>query len=181
MSSNKEFLTFRLAKEEFAVEINRVQEIRGWQEPRPLPNVPPFVRGVVDLRGLIVPIIDLRLRFELAATYNATTVVIVVHVLTHQGERVVGMVVDAVSDVHNFDMDNLQPAPDISTSLDSQFILGLSTIHETSGQMSAGRNEVETEKGKGQMVIIIDLDKLASEGLIEQLSAVDESVPLRNG
>jgi len=102
--AKQEFLTFIIGKEEFAVEILRVQEIRGWEKPNPLPNVPSYVKGVVDLRGTIVPIIDLREKFGLNATYNNTTVVIVVHVLTKQGERIVGLVVDAVSDVHQFDM-----------------------------------------------------------------------------
>lgn len=166
-NSNKEFLTFRLGKEEFAVEINRVQEIRGWQPPSALPNVPDFVKGVVDLRGLIVPIIDLRVRFGITPTDDGTTVVIVVHVLTQQGERVVGLVVDAVSDVHNFDMSKLQPPPDISDSIDSQFILGLSTMH--TNKLATSNAEPAT-KAKGIMVILIDLDKLTSEGLIEQIS-----------
>lgn len=183
MANNKEFLTFRLHQEEFAVEINRVQEIRGWQDPRPLPNVPPYVLGVVDLRGLVVPIIDLRLRFELDATYNATTVVIVVHVLTSQGERIVGLVVDAVSDVHSFDMDSLQPPPDISDSVDSEYILGLSTIYDSQGQAAAGQSNSDENAGveKGRMVIVVDMDMLASEGLIEQIVQTDDAIPLRNG
>lgn len=180
----KEFLTFKLGKEEFAVDINRVQEIRGWQEPSPLPNVPKFVKGVIDLRGTVVPIIDLRDRFKLNATYNATTVVIVVHLLTQLGEKVVGLVVDAVSDVHMFDMNSLQPPPDISSSIDSQFMMGLTTKFDSKGQ-GAGNSSVhqqgERKVEKGMMVIIIDIDRLASEGLIEQISSTEEPVPLRNG
>ncbi|GAB6070542.1 chemotaxis protein CheW [Thiomicrorhabdus hydrogeniphila] len=172
MSSTKqEFLTFIIGKEEFAVEILRVQEIRGWEMPNPLPSVPSYVKGVVDLRGTVVPIIDLREKFNLQASYDGTTVVIVVHVLTSQGERIVGLVVDAVSDVHQFDLNNLQPAPDISNSIDSQYILGLTTIRDSQGQSSAAQmgsdNKVLSDKGR--MVIVVDLDKLAMDGLINDI------------
>lgn len=180
--TNKEFLTFKLANEEFAVEINRVQEIRGWQEPSPLPNVPVFVKGVIDLRGTVVPILDLRERFNLPVTYNATTVVIVVHILTSQGERIVGLVVDAVSDVHEFDTSSLQPPPDISTSIDSQYILGLSTIHdETDATQGHMANDGLNRTKKGRMVILIDIDCLSSEGLIEQVSQSQPGQVVGNG
>lgn len=181
--SNEEFLTFKLGREEFAVAINRVQEIRGWQEPSPLPNVPSFVKGVIDLRGTVVPILDLRERFKLEASYNATTVVIVVHILTLQGERVVGLVVDAVSDVHQFDMENLQPPPDISSSVSSQFMQGLTTIHDSQGQasMSNMSGDATGSEGKGRMVIIIEIDKLASEGLIDQVLNDSGDMPMGNG
>ena len=168
MANIKEYLTFKIGKEEFGVEILRVQEIRGWEKPSPLPNVPSFVKGVVDLRGIIVPILDLRNRFNLKAEYSPTTVVIVVNVLTTQGERVVGLVVDAVSDVQSIDLDNLQPPPEVSASIESHFIIGLTTLHETLGQ------EYEQNKkpsGKGKMVIIMDIDRLASEGLINDITA----------
>lgn len=174
----KDFLTFRLGKEEFAVEIQRVQEIRGWEKPTPLPNVPAFVKGVVDLRGNVVPIIDLREKFKLAVSYDATTVVIVVHVFTSQGERIVGLVVDAVSDVQQFDLSNLQPAPDVGTSIDNQFILGLTTLAPQQTQTAQAGNEPVNAKGK--MVILIDLDKLTSEGLIEQV-ANNQDMPVGNG
>ncbi len=169
----QEFLTFIIGKEEFAVEILRVQEIRGWVQPNPLPNVPSFVKGVVDLRGTVVPIIDLREKFHLPTSYDGTTVVIVVHVLNSQGEKVVGLVVDAVSDVHQFDLVNLQPAPDISDSVENQYILGLTTIKDSQGQSSAAQMGTINEKfsDKGRMVVVVDLDKLAAEGLIEDILA----------
>ncbi|QBZ82689.1 Chemotaxis protein CheW [Hydrogenovibrio crunogenus] len=181
---NKEFLTFKLRKEEFAIAIDRVQEIRGWQEPNPLPNVPAFVKGVIDIRGTIVPILDLRERFKMAAEFSATTVVIVVNIATSQGERIVGLVVDAVSDVHQFDMNALQSPPDISNSIDSQYIQGLTTIKdpEAADKDKEDTKEIAMSKSsKGRMVIVIDIDKLASEGLIEQVANADESIPLRNG
>lgn len=174
-ANKKEFLTFELGKEEYAVEILRVQEIRGWENPDPLPNVPSYIKGVVDLRGTIVPIIDLREKFHLKVSYNVTTVVVVVHVLTKQGERIMGLVVDSVSDVQQFDVSNLQPAPDISASIDSQFILGLTTVFE---QQAASSDP--GAKRKGRMVIVIDIDKLASEGLIEHIEAPDH-MPMGNG
>ena len=182
--SKKEFLTFRLSREEFAVEILRVQEIRGWEEPTPLPSVPAYVKGVVDLRGSVVPIIDLREKFGLPLTYDGTTVVIVVHVFTSQGERVVGLVVDAVSDVHTFNLDEVQPAPDISTSIDSQYIIGLSTLFEGQGQssMTAATSDAQDHKpSKGRMVILIDIDSLANEGLLSQVSNSVNNMPTGNG
>ncbi|AZR82527.1 MULTISPECIES: chemotaxis protein CheW [Piscirickettsiaceae] len=180
-----EFLTFKLGKEEFAIAIDRVQEIRGWQEPSPLPNVPAYVKGVIDIRGTIVPILDLRERFHMKAEFKATTVVIVVNLATRQGERIVGLVVDAVSDVHQFDMNALQAPPDISNSIDTQYMQGLTTIYDQGSEAEANiQNEsrIASEKvSKGRMVIVIDIDKLASEGLIEQVSNVDEAIPLRNG
>lgn len=183
--TKKDFLTFRLGKEEYAVEILRVQEIRGWETPSPLPNVPKFVKGVVDLRGSVVPILDLREKFHLNVSYDATTVVIVVHVFTSQGERVVGLVVDAVSDVQQFDMASLQPAPDVATSIENQFILGLTTLVEETdkSQNEASANDQQGRvTGKGQMVILIDIDKLASDGLIEQVAdAQNQNMPTGNG
>lgn len=181
--TKKEFLTFRLGKEEFAVEILRVQEIRGWVEPTPLPSVPHYVKGVVDLRGNVVPIIDLREKFALPLTYDATTVVIVVHVFTSQGERVVGLVVDAVSDVHTFNLSEIQAAPDISTSIDSQYIIGLSTLYEGQGQssMNASSANEKATTSKGHMVILIDIDSLANEGLLSQVSNAVDDMPMGNG
>lgn len=178
----KEFLTFKLGKEEFAIAIDRVQEIRGWKAPSPLPNVPAYVKGVIDIRGTIVPILDLRQRFHIPAEFKATTVVIVVNIMTSQGERIVGLVVDAVSDVNQFDVNALQPPPDISNSIDSQYMQGLTTVHDQKGQAKETEDRMNRSKTtKGQMVIVIDIDKLASEGLIEQIVNSDEAVPLRNG
>ena len=185
--SKQEFLTFEIGTEEYAVEILRVQEIRGWQEPSPLPSAPSFIKGVVNLRGTVVPIIDLREKFHLKVSYDDTTVVIVVHVITSSGERIVGLVVDTVSDVHSFDMSKLQPAPDISSSLENQFVVGLATIEEDMGL--GGGNQVSSEeqarnKSHGHMVILIDIDKLVSEGLIETIVSGDSdslSVPTENG
>lgn len=179
MANKQEFLTFVIGREYFAVEILRVQEIRGWEKPSPLPNVPPFVKGVVDLRGNIVPIIDLRERFNLAAEYKATTVVIVVHVLTSQGERTVGLVVDAVSDVQSFDMESLQPPPDISTEVSSQFIIGLANLDSNSVKESNEASDVSMRNNISGMVVLVDIDRLVNESLIEEITAKD--MPVGNG
>ncbi len=187
--SKKEFLTFVIGHEEYAVEILRVQEIRGWQEPSPLPNVPDFIKGVVNLRGTVVPIIDLRKKFHLEVSYDDTTVVIVVHVITSTGERIVGLVVDAVSDVHSFDVSKLQPAPDIASSMQDQFVLGLATIEEQHGlgyQAEQRQNdEQERHSPHNRMVILIDIDKLVAEGLIESITKEGDTeglaVPTGNG
>lgn len=169
MANQQEFLTFTLGKEEYAVEIMRVQEIRGWQAPSPIPQAPKFVKGVVDLRGSIVPILDLRQRFHMPESYDATTVVIVVNVKTHAGDRVIGLVVDTVSDVKTLDLDNLQPAPDITDSIDSQFIRGLATVFDPAQQANKEHNPTH-KTNKGRMVIILDIDLIATDGLIEEIT-----------
>lgn len=126
-------LTFMLDGEEYAVDILQVQEIKGWQDATPLPNTPDYVRGVINLRGTIVPIIDLRERFHLTPLeYGPTTVNIVLRVETDGGERqrVVGIVVDAVSDVYDLDLEAVQPAPDFGSSIDIDFIAGLATADD---------------------------------------------------
>lgn len=124
-----QFLTFILAGEEYGVDILSVQEIKGWGGVTPIPNTPPYVRGVINLRGTIVPIVDLRLRFDLPSIeYGRTTVVIVVGVKSGESERVVGMVVDAVSDVYNIAPENVKPAPEFCASVDTAFVRGLATV-----------------------------------------------------
>ena len=141
------------------------------------------MKGVVDLRGTIVPIIDLREKFKLSASYDGTTVVIVVHILTSMGERIVGLVVDAVSDVHQFDMSELQDPPDISDSVHTQYILGLTTIKDSQGQSSAAQMGSSSHQlsDKGRMVVVVDLDKLAAEGLIEDIVMNAENMPSDKG
>ena len=159
MSRNQqEFLTFFLGPEQYAINILCVQEIRGWHEPDPLPNVPDYVRGVIDLRGTLVPVIDLRTKFKLDAPFTVTTVVIVVQMGQGEHTRTLGLVVDAVSDVKTFDTENLQPAPDISAGVDQQYILGLTTISDA--------------QQKPTMVILLDLEKLIAESLLNQLAHV---------
>jgi purine-binding chemotaxis protein CheW len=168
MADEKEFLTFKISDETFAVEIMRVQEIRGWESPNPLPNVPKFVKGVVDLRGEIVPIIDLRQRFNLKVDYSSTTVVIVVKVKSIVSERVVGLVVDAVSDVKTINLDSLQQTPEISSNVGDDFMMGLTRISDAE-KRSQSENATNNPED-GLMVIILDIDKLVSESLLDELN-----------
>ena len=140
-----QYLTFMLGDEEFGVEILRVQGIQGWNSATPIPNSPDFVLGVTNLRGSIVPIIDLRRRFELAAQdFEPTTVVIVVKVESPSQDRTVGMVVDGVSEVYSVGQEEIQAAPNFGSNVDTCFIKGLATVDE-------------------RMLILLDIDRLLNE------------------
>lgn len=120
-----EFLSFRLGAEEYGIDILRVQEIRRYEIPTRIANAPAFIKGVVNLRGVIVPIVDLRLRLNCeTAEYTNFTVVIVLNV---RG-RVIGAVVDSVSDVLALDQDSIKPAPEMNSSVDADYILGIGCI-----------------------------------------------------
>ena len=120
-----EYLTFRLGGEEYGIDILRVQEIRSYEPPTRIANAPHFIKGVVNLRGVIVPIIDLRLKLGCeTAEYNAFTVVIVLNV---KG-RVVGAVVDSVSDVLELTRDHIKPAPELHSNVDGNFITGIGSV-----------------------------------------------------
>ena len=122
-----EFLTFRLGGEEYGIDILKVQEIRSYEPPTRIANAPAFIKGVVNLRGVIVPIVDLRLRLGCeTAEYSALTVVIVLNV---KG-RVVGAVVDSVSDVLELGKDAIKPAPEMASAVDASFITGIGSVGE---------------------------------------------------
>ncbi|MBI5910507.1 MAG: chemotaxis protein CheW [Betaproteobacteria bacterium] len=145
----QEFLTFTLGKEEYGVEILKVQEIRSYEQVTTIANAPEFIKGVVNLRGIIVPIVDMRIKFNLGkAEYDQFTVVIILNV----AGRVVGMVVDGVSDVIALGPEQVRPAPDFSSSFDIKYITGLGTVDE-------------------RMLILVDIEKLmgsADMALMEQ-------------
>jgi purine-binding chemotaxis protein CheW len=137
-----QYLTFFMSGEEYGVDILCVQEIRGWENATPLPNSPPHIRGVINLRGTIVPIIDLRLCFGLAATeYTPVTVVIVLKIQTEKGSRVVGIVVDAVSDVYTLAPSDMRAVPDLGNGVDTRYVKSLVTVN-------------------GRMVILLDMAPL---------------------
>ena len=122
-----EYLAFRLGAEEYAIDILKVQEIRGYDQVTRIANTPEFIKGVTNLRGTIVPIVDLRIKFNVGdAKYDQFTVVIILNV----ARRVVGVVVDSVSDVLTLQAGQIKPAPEFSTTLNTQFILGLGTVDE---------------------------------------------------
>ena len=122
-----EFLTFRLGAEEYGIDILRVQEIRSYEEPTRIANAPHFIKGVVNLRGVIVPVVDLRIKLGCEKVeYNGFTVVIVLNV---RG-RVVGAVVDSVSDVLELASELIKPAPEMSNGTDAGFITGIASVGE---------------------------------------------------
>lgn len=136
----REYLTFRLNQEEYGIDILKVQEIRGYEQPTRIANAPAFIKGVVNLRGTIVPIVDMRLKFNCAqADYNSFTVVIILNLR----DRVVGIVVDSVSDVMELSAENIRSAPDVESAIDNGCILGLGSVGE-------------------RMLILLDIEKLMS-------------------
>lgn len=144
-----EFLTFRLGGEEYGIEILKVQEIRGYDSITQIANAPDFIKGVVNLRGIIVPIIDMRIKFRLGnADYDQFTVVIILNV----AGRVMGIVVDGVSDVISLEAEQMRPTPGFGSVIDTEYIMGLGTVDE-------------------RMLILIDIEKLMASsdmGLIDQ-------------
>ena len=123
----EEFLTFTLGEEEYGVEILKVQEIRGYDTVTRLPDAPDYIKGVINLRGTIVPVIDMRLKFRLArADYNELTVMIVLNV----ADRVVGMVVDSVSDVVRLGAEQIRAVPELGAAIDRQFLTGIGTLDD---------------------------------------------------
>jgi len=155
-SDKREFLTFMLAGEEYGVDILRVQEIKGWDEVTNIPNTPDYIRGVINLRGTIVPIIDMRLRFKLESKeYDATTVVVVLRVKNENGnDRTMGVVVDAVSDVYNVPRCDIKPSPDFGMAVDTEFVNGLATVDN-------------------KMVIVLNIDHMLNA---DELAAVETIV-----
>jgi purine-binding chemotaxis protein CheW len=136
----REYLTFRLDQEEYGIDILKVQEIRGYEPPTRIANAPNFIKGVVNLRGTIVPIVDMRLKFNCSkAEYNSFTVVIILNL----HNRIVGIVVDSVSDVMELPADSLKAAPDVDSVIDSAAVLGLGSLGE-------------------RMLILLDIEKLMS-------------------
>jgi purine-binding chemotaxis protein CheW len=147
-SQGGEYLTFRLGGEEYGIDILRVQEIRSYEQPTRIANAPSFIKGVVNLRGVIVPIIDLRLKLNCdSAEYNTFTVVVVLNV---KG-RVVGAVVDSVSDVLELGRDEIKPAPEMSSAIDAGFITGI-------GAVKTGSSDDKSER----MLILMDIEGLMS-------------------
>ncbi len=131
MEQEEEYLTFILNDEEFGVDILFVQEIRVWSNVTELPNKPNYIKGIINLRGIIIPIIDLRQRFGLEALeYNEQTVTIILRGKNENRQSVVGLVVDAVSDVYKFQSSSIRSAPSFGSDIDSCFLKGVASIDE---------------------------------------------------
>jgi len=145
-----EFLTFTLGAEEYGIDILKVQEIRGYDAVTVIANTPKFIKGVINLRGIIVPIVDMRIKFNLEnVTYDQLTVVIILNLAS----RVVGMVVDGVSDVIALTPEQIKIAPQFGATLDTQYLMGLGTVDE-------------------RMLILVDIEKLMSSSDMELVDKI---------
>ncbi|MBY0572417.1 MAG: chemotaxis protein CheW [Undibacterium sp.] len=146
-----EFLAFTLGNEEYGIDILKVQEIRGYEAVTRIANAPEFLKGVINLRGIIVPIVDMRIKFNLGTpTYDQLTVVIILNI----GSRVVGMVVDSVSDVMTLLPEQVRPAPEMNTTFNNDFLIGLGTL-------------------EARMLILVDIEKLMSSPEMGLLDSAD--------
>ena len=149
----QEFLTFTLGEEEYGVDILKVQEIRGYDTVTRIPDTPDFVKGVINLRGTIVPVIDMRLKFKLAnVTYDNFTVMIILNV----ARRIVGMVVDGVSDVIGLSAEQIRPAPELGRGVDTEFLTGIGALEK-------------------RMLILVDIEKLIGSA---ELTLVGDALPI---
>lgn len=149
-----EFLTFTLGEEEYGVDILKVQEIRGYDTVTRIPGAPDFIKGVINLRGTIVPVVDLRLRFRLGTVeYNAFTVMIVLNI----AQRVVGMVVDGVSDVLRLTPEQIRPAPEFGGAVNTRFITGIGALEP-------------------RMLILLDIEKLMSGADMALMDSASQSL-----
>lgn len=150
----EQFLTFEIADEAYGVEILKVQEIRGWEPVRAIPNTPEYIKGALNLRGAIVPIIDLRERFQMEETdYSPTTVVVVLCIETKKGRSVIGVVADGVSDVLDVNLDDIKAAPNLGAKIDTRYMRGMYVI-------------------KDRMVLLLNIDKLLDPDEFEGLEAL---------
>jgi purine-binding chemotaxis protein CheW len=151
--SGREYLAFTLGSEEYGIDILKVQEIRGYETVTRIANAPEFIKGVINLRGIIIPVVDMRIKFKLGTpTYDQFTVVIILNI----GGRIMGMVVDSVSDVTTLTADQIKPAPELgNNAFSGEYLMGLGTVDE-------------------RMLILIDIDRLMSSpdmGLTERIAA----------
>jgi purine-binding chemotaxis protein CheW len=143
-----EFLSFRLGDEEYGIDILKVQEIRGYDTVTRLANTPDFIKGVIDLRGTIVPIIDMRVKFKLPrAEYDQFTVVIILNVAS----RTIGMVVDGVSDVITLGANDIRAIPELGSAIDTRYLYGVGTLGE-------------------RMILLLDIERLMTSGEMALLS-----------
>ncbi|OUS23328.1 chemotaxis protein CheW ['Osedax' symbiont bacterium Rs2_46_30_T18] len=141
-SEGQQYLSFVLDAEEYGIDILRVQELRGWTPVTPVPDMPEYIKGVLNLRGAIVPVVDLRKRFGLPEKdYGPTTVVIVIKVDSGTKERIMGIIVDAVAETYTLTQDQIQPPPQIGGGISSEFITGLVAQEE-------------------KMIVLMDIDEL---------------------
>jgi purine-binding chemotaxis protein CheW len=148
VETGREYLTFTLGDEEYGIDILMVKEIRSYETVTKIANLPDFIKGIINLRGIIVPVIDMRIKFQLAhVAYNEFTVVIVLNVCG----RVIGMVVDSVSDVIALNSGQIHATPEFGSSLDTRYLIGLGTVD-------------------GRMIILVDIERLMSSNEMELIA-----------
>lgn len=145
-------LSFILGREEYGVDILTVQEIKGWEKTTAIPNTPEYVMGVINLRGAVVPIIDLRVRFGLDnITYNESTVVIILRAVDESGsQKIIGLVVDGVSDVYSINATEIQDSPDMNGTIHTDYVNGLATVGE-------------------KMLVVLNVNQLINEGILASI------------
>jgi purine-binding chemotaxis protein CheW len=156
-----QYLTFVLSDEEYGVDILRVQEIKGWEETVPMPDTPDYVKGVINLRDVVVPIVDLRERFKMKdITYDDSTVVIVIRVVMGEDddadERTIGVVVDAVSDVFTIEKEKIKSTMAFGSSISKKYINGIATVTDD------------------KMVILLNIDQLINEDILADIASDQE-------
>ena len=175
-SGVNQYLSFILADEEYGVEILRVREIKIWEKPTRIPGTPKYVLGVINLRGLIVPIVDLRRRFRMpSAQYNAKdTVVVILQARSAEHERTIGIVVDHVSDVYKVKESEIRPAPDLGINIDTAYIRGLVTIRKGA---DAEKEQAEGKQPGDVMLIVLDIDRLLDVDTLMVDDADDDQQP----
>lgn len=152
-SADNQILSFILGDEEYGVDILRVQEIKGWERTTRIPNAPNYVMGVINLRGAVVPVIDLRVRFGLKSiTYDESTVVIILrsHDERNHTQKIIGVVVDGVSDVYGVNIEELQNSPEISGTIHTEYVRGLATVAD-------------------KMVVVLHVDQLVNAGILDEI------------
>ena len=146
--ASQQFLTFLVGDEEYAVDILKVQEIRGWSPVTAIPNTPDYICGVLNLRGSIVPVVDMRVRFSIGeATYLPTTVIVLVNVTEQDTTRTVGLVADAVSDVYDISVKDAQIPPNLGGTIDTEFVKALVTIGDN-------------------LIVVLNIDELVNTGVL---------------
>ncbi len=151
----EQYLSFHLAGETYGIDILRVQEIRGWEPVTQIPETPDFIKGILNLRGSVVPIVDLRDRFHLEhREYSNTTVVIVVSIYLQEQQRLFGMVVDGVEDVLDIKDEDVKAAPEFGTAVNTEFISGLADVQE-------------------KMVMLLDIDRMLTQQESEALAQIE--------
>ena len=149
MNDAREFLAFRLGEEEYGIDILKVQELRGYDAVTRIANAPESMKGVINLRGLIVPIVDMRIKFKLGTpTYNEFTVVIILII----SGRTIGIVVDSVSDVISLSEEQIKPAPELGSVVDTNYLTGMGALDQ-------------------RMLILVDIDKMMSSADMGLLDA----------